>query len=322
MKLAVKLDTLAAQVRDSVSTRCRVDIGVEEQGAWVSISVPSPGLRTGARAGTAKALHDTVTRQILPDLLIDLDKVGQANVLRETKRADVLLEPFLAAVLVHECIGHTSEADNYEEYGHLLGIRLGDYWTPAPLTVTDDPTASAHNGAFTIDDEGTPASRIELLRDGVWTGLLTSRQHMAGQPPNGHGRKPPGSSAPAMPRIAHLRVDPGSTPSDHLASSLTGYRLGGIDGAGSVRDLVLIRPRWAQRYVNGEPKEIITNLEIRARKTQLMRRLTAIGKDITTFDPYHPCSKNGQDVPVTMSAPHLLLNDIRLYPGSPRRSHE
>lgn len=316
MTLDVELDVLVAVVRNAVPAPCRVTVGGDRQGVWARISVSHRGLQTGARARTTAALQDALTQQVIPDLAVDLAMLDRGSLLADVEQADVLLDPFLAATLIHECIGHTSEADNYEEYGHLLGLRLGQPWTTTPLTVTDDPTAPAHNGSFATDDEGTPAAPVDLLRDGVWAGLLTSRRHTAGQRPNGHGRRPVGSTGAAMPRIGHLKVGAGHTPTALLASSLSGYRLGGIDGAGSVRDLVVVRPRWAQRYVQGQPGDVVTGLEIRARKVQLMRRLTAVGDTVTTYDPFHPCAKNDQDVFVTMSAPPLLLHDVRLYPRS------
>ena len=63
------------------------------------------------------------------------------------------------------------------------------------LSITDDPTAregagKALIGGYKIDDEGTAAQRVEVIKDGVLKTLLTSRTPSAkSQTSNGHARR-------------------------------------------------------------------------------------------------------------------------------------
>lgn len=77
------------------------------------------------------------------------------------------------------------------EIGARTGsVRLLRRVLPRGWSVVDDPTAvPQHPGAFTHDAEGTPAARVEAVRDGMVVDLFTTRVPKAGLAgSNGHAR--------------------------------------------------------------------------------------------------------------------------------------
>ena len=43
------------------------------------------------------------------------------------------------------------------------------------MHVTADATVPGALGTFGFDDEGTPARAVDLVRDGIWVGVLSGR---------------------------------------------------------------------------------------------------------------------------------------------------
>lgn len=141
----------------------------------------------------------------------------------------VVLGGFLSGILAHEAVGHTVEADlvlSGSVAGSNLGKRVGSelvslvdfahtaFGRPVPLPVY-------------LDDEGTPAEDAILIKDGILTGYLNSResaQHF-GMKPQGCARAWSFSDEPLI-RMRNTTVLPGKDKlEDMIASVDDGYYL-------------------------------------------------------------------------------------------------
>jgi TldD protein len=94
----------------------------------------------------------------------------------------VVLSPDLAGILAHEAMGHPCEADIVLS-GAVTGNLVGQRVASELITMID--VAHTYEGQETIvpvycDDEGTPGADAVLIRDGMLTGFMTSRE-TAGQ---------------------------------------------------------------------------------------------------------------------------------------------
>jgi len=80
-------------------------------------------------------------------------------------------------------------------FGGALTDKVGLRPLSPVLSIVDDPTAKsgagkALIGGYRIDDEGVPAQRVEVVKDGSLKTLLTSRTpSQKGQQSNGHARR-------------------------------------------------------------------------------------------------------------------------------------
>ncbi len=73
---------------------------------------------------------------------------------------DVILDPVLAGVFVHEAFGHLSESDFVYQNEQLRKIMvLGRRFGGEALNIVDDATISNLRGSYKYDDEGTPSSK-------------------------------------------------------------------------------------------------------------------------------------------------------------------
>jgi len=101
------------------------------------------------------------------------------------KDATVILEPNYVALLVHEIVGHPSEADRVlgreaawagtTWWAGKIGEKIGSKY----FTAYDDPTVPKTLGFYRYDDEGVKAKRKVLIEKGVLKGHMQSRETAA-----------------------------------------------------------------------------------------------------------------------------------------------
>ncbi len=97
----------------------------------------------------------------------------------------VILDPSQLYLQLHESCGHPSELDR--AFGTEASYAGTSFLTPDKLedgfrygsdlvTIVADATAPGGLGTFGWDDEGTPAQAVPIVRDGIFSGYLSSRE--------------------------------------------------------------------------------------------------------------------------------------------------
>ena len=122
-------------------------------------------------------------------------------VLFEGEAAAGMVRQTLAADLDGTPIPEGLRPAEAKQFGGGLGDKVGLRVVAPMLSIVDDPTATAIGGTaviggYKIDDEGIAGQRVEVIKDGVLTSLLTSRTPAKpGATSNGHARRSaPGGS--------------------------------------------------------------------------------------------------------------------------------
>ena len=87
-----------------------------------------------------------------------------------------------SAVFFHEVLGHRLEGQRQkgDDEGQTFTKLLGKPILPSFISVADDPTLATFEGTslsghYLYDDEGQPARRVDLIKDGVLETFLMSR---------------------------------------------------------------------------------------------------------------------------------------------------
>jgi TldD protein len=124
------------------------------------------------------------------------------------------------ALQIHESVGHAIELDRilgweaaFAGTSFLELSRLGSLVYGSPLmNITADATVPGALGTFGYDDEGTPAQRVDIVKDGVWVGVLSGRDSaaLAGLPPGGMVRGDGYARLP-MVRMTNVGLVPGNS---------------------------------------------------------------------------------------------------------------
>jgi TldD protein len=129
------------------------------------------------------------------ELVRGLDLVANAALMAEQAQAllsappcpagvtTVILDSSQVALQIHESVGHAVELDrilgweaafagtSWLDPGQLGRLRFGSDL----MQITADATLPGGMGSFGFDDEGVPAQRVDIVRDGRWVGVLSGR---------------------------------------------------------------------------------------------------------------------------------------------------
>jgi len=160
--------------------------------AWVSLKADSKKgdtiqfyERTVGHSGGYEIFQSNDLEKIGADVGRKAESLLEAKAAKTEKDATVILDNDYAALLVHEIVGHPSEADRVlgreaawagtTLWAGKIGEKIGsDY-----LTAYDDPTIPGTLGYYLYDDEGVKAERKMLIEKGVLKGHMHSRETAA-----------------------------------------------------------------------------------------------------------------------------------------------
>jgi TldD protein len=141
---------------------------------------------------------------------------------------DLVLESSQLALQIHESVGHAIELDRilgweaaFAGTSFLELSRLGSLTYGSPLmNITADATLQGALGTFGYDDEGTPAQRVDIVKDGRWVGVLSGRDSaaLAGLPPGGMVRGDGYNRLP-MVRMTNVGLLPGESSLDEIIAA-------------------------------------------------------------------------------------------------------
>jgi len=236
-------------------------------------------------------------------------------------------------VFFHEVLGHRLEGHRQrgENEGQTFTKKVNQQVLPEFLSVTDDPTLRTLNGVdlsgwYEFDDEGMPASRVEVIKDGVLKNFLMSRipvRDFASS--NGHGR----SHSGLMPtgRQGNLIVTSTRTANDaDLRKKLIheikkqgkpyGLYFTDIQGGFTLTQRSLpqafeVLPVMVWRvYPDGRPDELVRGVDIVGTPLAALSRIELTGDKIEVFNGI--CGAESGSIPVSAAAPAMLFSEIEV----------
>lgn len=137
----------------------------------------------------------------------------------EPGECDLIIDGSQVALQVHESIGHPTELDRVlgdeAAFAGTSFLGLGDVgklkYGSEFVTVTADATLPGSLGSFGYDDEGVPAQRTHLIREGLFEGFMTSRESATvfGTHSNGCMRADGWNRIPLI-RMTTVSLEPGT----------------------------------------------------------------------------------------------------------------
>jgi predicted Zn-dependent protease len=245
-------------------------------------------------------------------------------------RMDLLLMPDQMTLQVHESIGHPLELDrilgderNYAGTSFVTLEMLGRYAYGSPLlNVTYDPSIPEELASFAFDDEGTPAEKVWLIRDGILERPLGGHlsQLRAGVPGAAAARAS-GWNRPPIDRMANLNIEPGASRlADMIASVERGVLMRtnvswSIDDS---RNKFQFGCEWGELVENGRITGVVKNPNYRGVSATFWRSLKAVG-DRSTFEVHGTlyCGKGepNQAIDVGHAAPACLFAGVDVFGG-------
>nr|WP_225779485.1 TldD/PmbA family protein [Pseudomonas sp. Marseille-Q3773] len=243
---------------------------------------------------------------------------------------DLLLMPDQMMLQIHESIGHPLEMDRIlgdeRNYAGTSFVKTSDFdqlqYGSSLLNVTFDPTIGEELASYSFDDDGTPASKQFLIRDGLLLRPLGGAlsQFRSGLDGVANSRACGWNRAP-IDRMANLNIEPGDKSLSQLIEGIEHGILMRTNRSWSIddaRNKFQFGCEWGQLIEDGELKGIVKNPNYRGISAHFWRNLAAVG-DRSTFQVLGTpnCGKGepNQVVRVGHASPACVFRQIDVFGG-------
>ncbi len=223
-----------------------------------------------------------------------------------------ILDPVLAGVFVHEAFGHLSEADNVAENEKLQELMvLGKQFGAKHLNVVDGATIPGLRGSYSYDEEGTPATRTDLIREGELVGRLHSRETAArmGEKPTGNARAISHAYPPIV-RMTNTIIENGEASFEDLLEGVDkGVYVKNWYGGMTQNEMFTFSSGEAYMIRNGRVEEAVRPVMLTGNVFTTLHNIDAIGNDLD-MNQGGGCGKAGQmPLPVSNGSPHIRIRN-------------
>jgi len=243
---------------------------------------------------------------------------------------DLLLMPDQMMLQIHESIGHPLELDrilgderNYAGTSFVTLEMLGSYrYGSDLLNVTYDPTLREELASYAYDDDGAPAAKEFLIRDGILVAPLGGQlsQLRAGMPGVANSRAS-GWNRPPIDRMANLNVEPGASTLEEMIGSIGRGVLMRTNLSWSIddsRNKFQFGCEWGELIEDGRRKGVVKNPNYRGVSATFWRSLAMVG-DRSTFEVHGTlyCGKGepNQGIHCGHAAPACVFSRVEVFGG-------
>jgi predicted Zn-dependent protease len=243
---------------------------------------------------------------------------------------DLLLLPEQMMLQIHESIGHPLELDrilgderNFAGTSFVTPEMFGSFqYGSELLNVTYDPTRPEQFASYQWDDDGNPAEKAYVIRNGLLERPLggTISQARAGMSGVANSRACSWNRAP-IDRMANLNIEAGSSSLDDMIKSVERGVLMDTNVSWSIddsRNKFQFGCETARLIENGELKGVLKNPNYRGISESFWRSLKAVG-DASTFKvmgtPYCGKGEPSQVIRVGHASPACLFANVDVFGG-------
>lgn len=260
-----------------------------------------------------KDRHDEVEKQL--DILETLLDAKPAP----SGRFEIICNPHLGAIFVHEAFGHLSEGDDIVNNRHLqeqliMGNKLGQ----PHLNIIDQGNIPGAPGTYHYDHEGVAPRKTYLIKEGILCGRIHSRAtafKMDGEP-TGNFR---GASYKVQPitRMSNICIENGESSFEDMVGSIkNGLYLCGGKGGQTMGDFFTFGCQYGYEIKDGKIGAMVSGTNIAGNVYKTLNDITAIGNDFTipefggcgksraAFYGIQMLSKSG------LCSPHIKISDV------------
>ena len=238
-------------------------------------------------------------------------ELAEAEFLQTTSEPVVVVtNPHFNALLVHEIVGHPTEADRALKLETAYAGRswlfrdfndneLGKQIASPLLTAYSDPTMDGY-GHYRYDKEGTPGKRVNLIENGILKEFMNGREFAAilNHPPNGSMRATEPHYVPIVRMTNTVFANGNKPPSEIISEVKEGYYIVNhrIPSISESRENFRISAQKVYKIENGQVTKLYRQGGITADSKDFLMNIDAIGNDFEVF-PIPNCGK-GQPMQV------------------------
>ena len=244
---------------------------------------------------------------------------------------DVLLMPDQMILQIHESIGHPLELDrilgderNYAGTSFVTLDMFGSYrYGSDLLNICFDPTVTSQLASYGFDDEGTPATKDYIIKDGMLLKPLggATSQGRAGIGGVANARAC-GWDRPPIDRMANLNLEPGNATLEQMIGAVENGVLMATNCSWSIddsRNKFQFGCEYGRRIENGQLTSLVRKSNYRGVSATFWRSLKMVGEPSTLEVMGTPnCGKGepNQMVRVGHATPACLFENVEVFGGA------
>ncbi|MFC2003029.1 TldD/PmbA family protein [Chloroflexota bacterium] len=301
-KRAIFLNSQGSYIQqERADITLRVSVIAAEDG-----EVQQAGLSAGSRGDFSQIQSHHQQVEEIAQHAVELLSAPQVK----GKEYTVVLDPVLAGVFVHEAFGHLSESDFVYENDRLREIMtLGKQFGTTDLNIVDSASVSGLRGSYKYDDEGVPAQKTYLIREGKLVGRLHSRETAAKmkEKPTGNARAVSYRYPPIV-RMTNTYIEPGSASLEDIISDIKeGVYAKNWYGGTTSMEMFTFSAGETYMIRNGKIAEMLRPVVLTGNVFTTLHNIDAIGNDLN-MNQGGGCGKGEQmPLPVSNGSPHIRI---------------
>ena len=228
----------------------------------------------------------------------------------------VVLAAGWPGILLHEAIGHGLEGDAIRKGSSVFAGKLGEKVASNLCTIVDNGCINQQRGSLNIDDEGTPTQNTTLIEKGILKNYLQDNLNakLMKEQSTGNARRQ-SYAYPTIPRMTNTYMLAGThDPQDIIKNVSNGIYA--VSFSGGQVDITsgkfVFEASEAYLIKNGKITDPVKGATLIGNGPEILKKITMVGNDVQLDPGIGTCGKDGQNVPVGVGQPTLLINNLTI----------
>lgn len=224
----------------------------------------------------------------------------------------VVIDNGFGGVIFHEACGHLLETTSVQKKASVFWDKKGEQIAHEALSATDDGTNDFLWGSLSIDDEGMPTQRTELIKNGKLVNFISDKvgELKTGHKRTGSGRKQNYKFAPAS-RMRNTFIEPGPHKLENLIESMDDglyakYMGGGSVNPGTGEFNFSVEEGYLVK--NGKIGERVKGATLIGKGAEIMNKISMVGDNLAFAAGM--CGSVSGSLPVTVGQPAIKVDKI------------
>ena len=222
----------------------------------------------------------------------------------------IIADPELTGVMIHEALGHATEADLILQNDSILKDKLNTKIASDIVNIFDDATIKDGFGYYPYDVEGVKTKPNQLVKDGELISLLSSRETASKINMKSSGNARSSIADQPIVRMSNTYLQPGELSFEELIEDITdgiylkGSRGGQVDTG---KGIFQFNAAEGFKIENGELTTPLRDVSLSGNILETLKNIDSIGNDFKLSTGF--CGKDGQTAPVGDGGPHTRIVD-------------
>ena len=225
----------------------------------------------------------------------------------------VIYDPVLTGVFAHEAFGHNCEADHFYKSDSLKKeMKLGRVFGSEVLNIYDSGLDVGSRGYMKYDDEGVKTEKTYLIKNGVLTGRLHSRETagILDEAPTGSARAVDYRFPPIC-RMRNTCIEGGKSTFEDMVKDIKLGIYAKDFTYGMAGEMFTVAPAYCYMIRDGKVAEAVRDVKIAGNIFETLKNIDMVGNDFIIHNSGGGCGRGEQwPLATTESGPHMRIQNV------------